>query len=86
LRELHTRGRLASQWLKEKFGEKGESFGDSRRGEENSEERIKISVTPKEKESVVTSEEVVGGSDPTAPEDVKYPTGPVTIWTPNVTP
>jgi hypothetical protein len=72
--------------LKEKFGEKGEIYGESRRGEENSEERIKIGITLEEKDSVVTSEEVVGGSDPVAPEDVKYPTGLDMIWPPNVTP
>jgi hypothetical protein len=30
LRELQTHGRLANQWLKERFGEKGESSRESR--------------------------------------------------------
>jgi hypothetical protein len=33
LRELQTSGRLAIRWLKERFGEKGESSRESRQGE-----------------------------------------------------
>jgi hypothetical protein len=41
---------------------------------------------PRNKTQVVTSAEVVGEPTPAAPEDVKYTTGPDTIWPPNVTP
>jgi len=77
---------MANRWLKEKFGEKGEISGQSIRGEENSKERIKISVTPEEKDSVVISEGVAGGSYPVAPEDVKYPTKLDMIYPPIVIP
>jgi hypothetical protein len=86
LKELQLRGRLDSQWLKEKFGEKYESSRESRRDEEKLEEIIMIRVTIEDQDSVVTSEEVVGESTPTTPKDVKYTTEPDTIWPPNATP
>jgi hypothetical protein len=76
---------MANQWLKEKFGEKDESSGESRQREENSDERINIGVTNKEKDSVITSPEVAGDPTPATPEDMKYTTRPDTIWPLNVT-
>jgi len=57
--------------LKERFGEKGEISGESRRGEEKTEERINIGVTTEEKDSVVSFGEVAGQSGPVVPKDVQ---------------
>jgi hypothetical protein len=54
--------------LKERFGEKGEIFGESRQGEEKSDERIKIGVTIEEQESVVTSDDVAIEPAPATPK------------------
>ena len=68
LKELQLHGRIAHQWLKEKFGEKDESSKESRQDGENSEERITIRVTTEDQDSVVTSEGVAGEPTPVAPE------------------
>ena len=72
LKELQLCERLASQWLKDKFGEKYESSGESRWEGENSKEIINIRVTTKGKDLAATSEEVAGESTLAAPVDVKY--------------
>jgi hypothetical protein len=63
---------LASQWLKDKFGEKYESSRESRWEGENSEEIINIRFTTKWQDSAATSEEVVGESTLATPVNVKY--------------
>jgi hypothetical protein len=64
---------LASRWLKERFGERGEGSGRSRPKEESLEEtyeRIKRKATTKEEYSDETPKEVAGESEPTTPEGV----------------
>jgi hypothetical protein len=64
---------MSNQWLKERFGERGEGFGRDRCEEEISEEtdeRKRMHATTKEEYLVGTSEEVAGRSKPAMPEDV----------------
>jgi hypothetical protein len=77
---------LVSEWLKETFGEKDKSYGESRQGGSKSKERINIRVTIKKQDSVVTSAKFVGESTHATLEDVKYNIGPDTICPPTKSP
>jgi hypothetical protein len=70
---LQRRGRLASQWLKERRGVRGEDSRGRRQEEECSEEvdeGVRVDATTDEEESSQTSEGVVEESKPVTPEDI----------------
>jgi hypothetical protein len=66
-------GRMAKQWVKERFGEGSEGSRSGRHEEgilEETYERIIMNDTTEEEYPTRTSEEVVGRSKPTMPEYV----------------
>jgi hypothetical protein len=73
LQELQRQGRLASQWLNERFGERGEGYRRIIQDEgslKEMDERVRINTTNEEEYSAKTREEFVGESKPVTPEDV----------------